>query len=115
MMHHNIYSYRERESIEKEKVLTCKAVKFYSHKDEDAFFEWIKKIDCIDGTSGVGDELYLEIACDDLHDHDLLDLLALFYRYKVDMKQLARFLTKDNKRWFYDNKKAFWHKKVFGK
>lgn len=95
-------------------VLMCKSTKYYSRKDEDAFFEWIKKIDCIDNVTGAGDELYLHIACDDLHDHDLRDLLALFYRYNLDMKQLQRFLNKNNKRWFYDNKKAYWYKRVFG-
>ena len=97
-----------------ENILTCTAVKFYCLKDEDAFFEWIKKIDCIDKFSAAGRELYLHIAADDIHEYDLRDLLGLFYRYHIDMKQLARFLTDENKRWFYDNKKAFWHKKVFG-
>ena len=78
-------------------ILICKSVMFYCRKDEDAFFEWINKIDCIDQTSAAGDELYLHIAADDIHDYDLRDLLGLFYRYKIDMKQLARYLTEDNK------------------
>lgn len=98
-----------------ENILTCTAVQFYCPKDEDAFFEWIKKIDCIDKFSGAGRELYLYICCDDIHDQDLRDLIGLFFRYKINMKQLARFLTDDNKKWFYENKIAFWHKKVFGK
>lgn len=95
-------------------ILVCKKVKFYSPHDEDAFFEWIKKIDCIDNISAARDELYLHIASRKLHDHDLDDLLGLFYRYKVDMKQLARFLNDENQVWFFENKKAYWHKKVFG-
>lgn len=95
-------------------VLICRAVSFYCRKDEDAFFEWIKKIDCIDEISGAGRELYLHICADEIHDYNLDDLIGLFNRYKVDMKQLARFLTDDNKKWFHDNKRAFWHKKVFG-
>lgn len=95
-------------------ILVCKSVTFYARKDEDAFFEWIKKIECIDDFKGIGKELYLYIACSDLHDHDLRDLLALFYRYKIDMKQLTRFLTPTNKSWFHDNQQAYWHKDVFG-
>ena len=95
-------------------ILVCKAVKFYSHKDEDMFFEWIKKIDCIDETSAAYDELYLHIASDELHDNDLRDIIALFYRYKIDMKQLKKFLNKKNKEWFFDNLKAYWHKQIFG-
>src|SRR5438552_13679104 len=93
----------------KENTLACKGVRFYGKKDEDAFFELIKKIDCIDDISGVGKDLFLYIAKDEIPDQDLDDFIGLFYRYKVDMKQLARFLTDDNRSWFYDNKKAFWH------
>ena len=94
--------------------LTCKSIKYYSRKDEDAFFEWIKKIDCIVDFSGAGKQLYLSIVTDDLYEYDLRDLLALFYRYKIDMKQLKVFLNKSNKDWFFSNKKAYWHEHVFG-
>jgi hypothetical protein len=93
--------------------LTCKRVKFYSNKDEDAFFEWIKKIECIEKFEAAGDELYLDIASKELHDHDLRDLLALFFRYNIDMKQLQRFLTEDNRKWFFENKKMYWRQKVW--
>ena len=48
-MHKNVYSKSVygKESEKNNKYLTCKAVKFYTLKDEDAFFEWIKKIKCI--------------------------------------------------------------------
>jgi|SRR5271170_5092231 len=94
--------------------LTCKRVRYYALKDEDAFFEWIKRIPCIKSFEGARDELYLDLVDRPLNDNDLDDLIGLLYRYKVDMKQLARFLTPENKSWFYDNKKAFWHKRVFG-
>lgn len=94
--------------------LVCKKVRYYARKDEDAFFEWIKKIDCIDKTGGIHDELYLYIKSKNLHEYDLRDLIGLMYRYKIDMKQLAQFLNEDNKKWFYENKKAYWYKKVFG-
>ena len=93
--------------------LTCKKVRFYSFKDEDAFFWWIKRIPCIQSFEGAGDELYLDLVDKPLNDKDLNDLIGLFYRYKIDMKQLAQFVTPKNKVWFYD-KKAFWHKQVFG-
>jgi hypothetical protein len=97
-----------------ETILVCTDIKFYCLKDEDAFFEWIKKIACITHTSAAGRELYLHISAQKTSDQDLDDLIGLFYRYKVDMAQLAQFLTDDNKVWFHDNKKAFWHKRVFG-
>lgn len=94
--------------------LICRKVTFYCHKDEDAFFEWIKKIDCIQNVYGIGNELYLITHSKKTTDQDLRDLIGLFYRYKVDMKQLSQFLNKKNKHWFYDNKKAFWRRRVFG-
>jgi hypothetical protein len=92
--------------------ILCKKVQFYSSFDEDAFFEWIKKIDCIDNYEGADNELYLDIACLDLHDHDLRDLISLLYRYNIDMKQLKMFLNDKNTEWF-TNPKAYWHKRVF--
>jgi len=97
-----------------ENILICKGVEFCSLKDEDAFFEWIKKLSCIDKFHGRGDELYLYISSNALNDEDLMELLALFYRYKVNMKQLKIFLNKKNEKWFYEDVKAYWHKKVFG-
>lgn len=48
-------------------------------------------------------------------DNDLRELLALFYRYKIDMKQLRVFLNEQNKEWFYGRPKGYWHYRVFGK
>lgn len=94
--------------------LTCKKVRFRCLKDEDAFFWWIKRIECIKSFEGAGDELYLDLVDRKLNDEDLDDLIGLLYRYKIDMKQLAQFLTPENKAWFYENKKAFWYENVFG-
>ena len=108
-----MYEMKHNESGEN--ILVCNTVRFYCLKDEDAFFEWIKKIDCVDSISASGRELYLHIAADQIHDYDLDDLIGLFYRYNIEMTQLSRFLTEDNKKWFYDNKQAFWHDRVFKK
>ena len=47
-------------------------------------------------------------------DQDLREILALFYRYKIDMKQLVVFLNNKNKMWFFDPPKGYWHRRVFG-
>lgn len=93
--------------------LTCISVKFYTTTDEDIFFAWLDKISCIEGLDAAKNELYLDLVERELEDADLMELIALFARYKIDMKQLARFLNDQNKNWFYNNKKAYWHKKVF--
>ena len=66
--------------------LTCKKVKFYCFKDEDAFFWWIKRIECIKSFEGAGDELYLDLVDRKLNDEDLDDLIGLLHRYKIDMQ-----------------------------
>jgi len=93
--------------------LTCKAVTFYSEGDELAFFKWIDSINCIKKFEGIGDTMYLTVKSKKPSDVCLRELIALFYRYKIDMSQLAVFLNDKNKEWFFDYKQTFWHKKVF--
>ncbi len=101
--------------MDKDKIiLICKWVKFYSSYDEDAFFEWIKKIPSIKKIDGRLNELYLYFDSADIPRQDLREILALFHRYNVDMKQLSVFLNEKSKEWFSENKNAYWHKKVFG-
>lgn len=98
-------------SLDKEfgNYITCKSVTFYSPRDEDAFFEWIKKIDCIESFEGARDELYLDLVDRSLNSQDIHELIALLRRYKVDMKQLKNLLNDDNKDAFEP-----WKKKIFG-
>ncbi len=65
--------------------------------DEDIFFEWIKRITCIKKIEGAGEELYLDLVEHDLEYEDMKNLIALFYRYKINMKQLAKFVNEKNK------------------
>lgn len=96
--------------------MVCKSVLYYSSHDEDLFFDWLKKISSIVDFVGKNDELHINIASTTIDDSDLRELLALFYRYKIkNMNQLEIFLTEANRAWFYENKKAYWHKKVFSR
>lgn len=95
-------------------VLTCKNIIFSSSFDESAFFEWISRIDCIEGLSAVQEDVFLHIVSDDLHDDDLSELIALFNRYHIDMSQLRQFLNSNNRNWFFErDPKGFWHKLIF--
>ncbi len=100
--------------MSRQPVITIK-MHYYSPFDEDAFFDWIKKIPSIVEYKGVYNELDLYIKNKRISDKDLKEIISFFYRYKADMKQLQVFLNSKNKEWFYDNKKAYWHKRVFGK
>jgi hypothetical protein len=88
--------------------ITCKSVKFYSLNDEDAFFEWIKRIKCIEKFEGAREYLYLDLVNRELSYDDIKDLIALLYRYKIDMHQLAKFYNESNKNAFTP-----WSKKIF--
>lgn len=96
-------------------LLKCTKVLFYSQEDELNFFQWIKSIKAIKQCYGVGDTIYLRLAASKLSDRSLRELVALFYRYKIEMMQLKRFSNRDNEEWFKKNAKAFWHKKIIGK
>jgi hypothetical protein len=86
--------------MDKEIVLKCIPLRFYTQNDEDICFEWIKKIKCIKKYVGVGRELHLYISSNNISNDNLLDLMGLFDRYKFDSSQLKIFMNDKNKDWF---------------
>jgi hypothetical protein len=93
--------------------LICKKVEFYSRNDESAFFEWIAKIRVIKKWEGVGDEIHLYVPKTIVSKTSLRDLMALFFRYKINMRQLQQ-LVNDKNRDFFMNTKKYWYKRIFG-
>lgn len=94
--------------------LLAKAVKFRSELDEKMFFSWLYEVSAIANKYGEGTDIILEIKSQKISDDDLRELVGLFDRYDVDMRQLSQFLSRDNEKWFKLNTKSYWHKKVFG-
>ena len=93
--------------------LTCCHIRYGSPIDEHMFFAWLDRISTVVKYEGRGYKLY--IYCSPLvPDESLRELIALFYRYNIDMKQLQQFLRPENKCWFYDNTRAYWRERVFG-
>jgi hypothetical protein len=86
---------------------------YYSQGDERAFFEWANRIPCIRKVEGLGQELHLHVRGRRVSETCLRELIALFYRYQVPMKQLAQFENSSNQKWFR-NPSAFWYRPVFG-
>lgn len=93
--------------------LICKSVTFYSRNDESAFFEWIAKIKGIKRCEGVGNEIHIYLLKTNISRTCIRDLTALFYRYKINMRQLQQLVNDKNRSYFVD-KKMYWYKKVFG-
>lgn len=94
-------------------VLICERVRFYSPEDEAAFFGWIERIACVSRVEGRGDQIILHLPTRRVSAIGLRELIALFARYSVDLRQLAEFETSQNREWFRHSA-AFWHKRVFG-
>ena len=94
--------------------LVCKKVRFYAPHDEEAFFEWLDKIEAIKQVWGLGDEIHLTIKNEFIDDESLRDFIAIFTRCEIELSQLSQFRNKANEDWFYSNKQAFWRKGVFG-
>lgn len=93
--------------------LEAKTVHYYSPSDEAAMFEWLNKLTCVVKYHGKGDILFIEVDPRLVDDLALRELLALFSRYDIDMKQLAQFDKDKFSEWFR-SKKAYWFNAVFG-
>ncbi len=93
--------------------LECKKVVFYSPSDESAFFAWAESIPAVSSVSGRGRRILLAVDSRKISEESLRELLALFWRYSVSMKQLARFQNSRNASWFHATD-AFWFTRVFG-
>ena len=90
--------------------LVCKKVTFYSPGDEEAFFNWLSSIKGVKRYEYGEDGLRLYTSR--VTNSDLWELIGLFYRYNVDMKQLRQFITGRNERHFRVAG-AFWYTKIF--
>jgi hypothetical protein len=92
--------------------LKAQATRFYSKLDEGAFFQWLETLPCVWKFEGQGDTLYIRIIKRKVDEHALRELLALFQRYRIDMKQLGVFDRPEFAEWFH-NKEAYWYESVF--
>ena len=102
----------EEDSLSRRK-LTVRGPTYFSQGDEKAFFDWLQSISCIEEVEG--DLRDLHIILKRLpSDADLRELVALLYRYRINMRPLATMRTPRNSRWFADNPNAYWHRRVFG-
>lgn len=92
--------------------LVATEVVYYSPLDENAFFQWLDKIGCVARYEGRGSDLTISLSREP-DDDELRELIALFYRYGVDMRQLAIFGEGRARAWFR-KRGMFWHDAVFG-
>lgn len=87
-------------------------VRFLSAGDEEAFFLWLDHMKEFVTARGAGDEILIEVPHSKLSNDQLRELIALFHRYQIDMRQLAHFENRSNRAWLR-NKRAYWHDAMF--
>jgi hypothetical protein len=89
--------------------LDCSGVTFGSQLDERHLFEWAMQI------PGVlrWEQDTLVVKSPNISQASLRDLIALFSRYQIPMRQLAQFRNTRNEAWF-TVPQMYWHVQVFG-
>lgn len=93
--------------------LQATGMRFFSQGDEAAFFGWLAKLAFVERYEGRGLTLFISVNAAAVDEDGLRELLALFRRYGVELKQLAVFDRSEFADWFR-SKQAYWHKEIFG-
>lgn len=92
--------------------LEATRVRFYSKGDEAAFFDWLKNMSFIESIEGHGATLYIKVDILAVDEEGLRELIAIFHRYCIDMRQFVVFDTDRFSGWFRCPS-SYWHKAVF--
>jgi hypothetical protein len=87
---------------------------FGSAGDEKAFFDWLQSIPCVEAAVGRSRALHITLRKQPSNS-ELRELIALLYRYRLDMRPPAALRNARNEGWFAENRSSFWHVHVFGK
>lgn len=86
---------------------------YFSQNDETAMFDWLGRITVVREVTGEGRDLIIVLRRAP-SDNQLRDLLAPFFRYRMDMTPLAAFRTAKNQVWLSDPRN-YWFEAVFGR
>ncbi|HYQ23097.1 hypothetical protein [Stenotrophomonas sp.] len=93
--------------------LQADSVVFYSRHDEANFFAWLQQLPCVVDVAGKGRVIHVQVERGRVDDEALGELLALFHRYQVDLRQLRVFDERRFARWFR-RRQGWWYPAVFG-
>lgn len=81
------------------RTLIVRGPTYFSHHDEDVFFEWLKSIGCVGAVTGELRDLHIHLKRE-ASVADLLEFWALFRRYRMPLFELNALRTKRNARVF---------------
>ena len=88
--------------------LDCSNIRFGSQLEEKHLFLWASEI-----AGFLRWEEGTLVMRSRISDAALRELLALFWRYRIPMQQLAQFENERNASWFRAPN-MYWHRRVFG-
>ena len=89
-------------------------MQYLSAGDEAAFFGWLQTIPGVVSVTGCGRELHIRLRATRISATALREFIALYQRYRGNMRELAQFANSSNASWFM-SKEAPWYAKVFGR
>jgi hypothetical protein len=84
---------------------------YFSQRDANHFFGWLQETNFIKNVKGVHHSLFLTIE-GEIEREELYNLIALFTRYQMDLRELRGLCEKHNNKWFR-SKKVYWHEAMF--
>lgn len=82
---------------------------FLSPSDEASFFARVKDLQCVLGVKGEGRTIVITLRRAPT-EIELRELIAVFFRYHVDLKQLAQF--SEHEAWLKDTR-GYWYRGMF--
>jgi hypothetical protein len=100
--------------MSKQVKLICHKTIYYSDLDKKYLSEWIHSISSIVKIEYDRYDTYLYFDSNVISDDDFRELIALFYRYKIDMKQLQIFINDGNREWVCGEPKGYWYRRMLG-
>ena len=87
-------------------------VVFYSQTDEGNFFNWLDGIPCVESRKGYLRTLKIFLSVEKVDEENIREILALYKRYRIDMRSLVVLDREEYAHWFRD-KDASWYSQVF--
>ncbi|MBF6077430.1 hypothetical protein AB0346_11600 [Nocardia beijingensis] len=94
-------------------IIEATGVTYYSPHDEAVFFGWLDAIPCIESYHGQSRTLYLTVDLDAVDEGGLYEIVALYRRYHIDLKEL-QVLSADRVGPWFSHPDRWWHEEVFG-
>jgi len=94
------------------RIITIRESPYYGQKDEDSFFERLRRIPSVTDVIGASRGLDIVFLDQSPDVDDIADLIGLFRRYRIDIGTIEKFLQENAIGWDSD-KKWEWHKEAF--